>query len=160
MTQIVSRHRLQPLLQLCISTHASLTNFDVGNNVPTNGCAKQRSTTHNQLHTPWAQILTTSWSRSVIHASLPRVLVISLRRGGLQKASQRRCVTPLVLFWNLSATKQHTPGNNSKHVHCVLIAQACCGYKSCMPGMRNCNVWLQYQTQQKPMNCAGTDAGA
>ena len=40
--------------------------------------------------------------RSLIQASVPRVLVMSWRRGGLQKASQRRGVTPLVLFWNFS----------------------------------------------------------
>lgn len=45
---------------------------------------------------------TLSWSVSVIQRELPRVLVMSARRGGLQKASQRRGVTPLVLFWNFS----------------------------------------------------------
>lgn len=41
-------------------------------------------------------------SRSLIQASVPRVSVMSARSGGLQKASQRRGVTPLVLFWNFS----------------------------------------------------------
>lgn len=41
-------------------------------------------------------------SVSLIQRSLPRVSVISSRSGGLQKASQRRGVTPLVLFWNFS----------------------------------------------------------
>jgi hypothetical protein len=36
------------------------------------------------------------------HLSLPSVSVISLDSGGLQNASQRRGVTPLVLFWNFS----------------------------------------------------------
>ena len=43
--------------------------------------------------------------RSRIQASLPRRCVMMRRKGGLQNASQRRCVTPLVLFWNLRLFK-------------------------------------------------------
>lgn len=46
--------------------------------------------------------LTLRRSVSLIQRSLPRVSVMSARSGGLQKASQRRGVTPLVLFWNFS----------------------------------------------------------
>ncbi len=45
---------------------------------------------------------TLSRPRSLIQASSPSVSVMSARRPGLQKASQRRGVTPLVLFWNFS----------------------------------------------------------
>ena len=41
-------------------------------------------------------------SKSLIHASEPSVSVIRALSSGLQNASHRRGVTPLVLFWNLS----------------------------------------------------------
>ena len=45
---------------------------------------------------------TCSRSSSFIQASEPRVSVISADSSGLQNASHRRGVTPLVLFWNFS----------------------------------------------------------
>ena len=43
-----------------------------------------------------------SLDASLIHSSDPSASVISAASPGLQKASQRRGVTPLVLFWNFS----------------------------------------------------------
>ena len=46
-----------------------------------------------------------SFSRSAVsvtHSSVPIASVITSESWGLQKASQRRGVTPLVLFWNFS----------------------------------------------------------
>ena len=45
--------------------------------------------------------LTVSKERLLTQASEPSVRVMRSARAGLQKASQRRGVTPLVLFWNL-----------------------------------------------------------
>ncbi len=47
-------------------------------------------------------VLTCRRSRFLIHSSLPSVWVMSADSSGLQKASHRRGVTPLVLFWNFS----------------------------------------------------------
>jgi len=56
---------------------------------------------------------TLSCSVSLIHRSLPSVSVMSSRSGGLQNASQRRGVTPLVLFWNFSGKMSWKGPNTS-----------------------------------------------
>ena len=61
---------------------------------------------------PARPLLTLRRSVSLIHRSLPSVSVMSARSGGLQKASQRRGVTPLVLFWNLQGS--HRCGHQSE----------------------------------------------
>lgn len=48
---------------------------------------------------------TCSLSRWLTQLSWPNVLVMSLASGGLQNASQRRGVTPFVLFWNFSGQR-------------------------------------------------------
>lgn len=58
-------------------------------------------------HFFWKSLSSACWRspvsrlRSLGHASVPRVSVISAARPGLHQASHRRGVTPFVLFWNL-----------------------------------------------------------
>mmetsp|Transcript_23788 Transcript_23788/g.76437 ORF Transcript_23788/g.76437 Transcript_23788/m.76437 type:complete len:289 (+) Transcript_23788:1096-1962(+) len=53
-----------------------------------------------------------SSSRSVTHASPPSVLVASLASRGLASSTQRRGVTPFVLFWNFPGNILAKSGNS------------------------------------------------
>ena len=58
---------------------------------------------------------TCSLSRWLTQLSWPSVLVMSLASGGLQNASHRRGVTPLVLFWNFSGHRSANSCRAQQH---------------------------------------------